>query len=230
MPADYTQQTSKPDTRFSFFTNRYTLTREMCAEAELSRIDVGLSFVAMTLLFVCVVFLSSVPDLLPSVPDAVYDYFSAPSAGTILELSGAVGITFVSPAVAILCLMKAFPKLVGEKRFQEQLRFLPSAARTLSFCEDHVTAEGGLRKKLPYRKLRRIGRTRNLYLLYFTEKRILPVDRHGFRKGEQREFLTFLQKRRTWRSRVYDVIRHIPPVLCFLFYAYMIWLELFVSG
>ena len=226
MSTNPVQQTSKTDTRFSFFTNRYTLTREMCAEAELSRIDIGLFCVSMTLLSVFIVFLSSVPDLLPSIPDAAYSFFSSPSPGTILELSGAVGITFVSPVIAILCLLKAFPHLVGEKRFQEQLKFIPSACRTLSFYEECVIVEGGLRKKLPYGELRRVGKTRNLYLLYFTEKRILPVDRHGFRKGELREFRAFLAKRRTWKSRCHGVLRLIPPTIYFLLFVYILWAEL----
>lgn len=213
---------SKMNTRYSHFTNEYTLTKEMCAELELSRIDIGIIFVSMTFIFTFMVILSS-SDILPAIPDVAYAFFSSPSAGTILELSGVVGITFVPSVVAIWCLIKAFPKLVGEKQFKEHMKLVPSVNRTVSFYDTYVTVEGKFSKKLPYEELRRIGETRNYYILYFTERRILPVDKSGFRKGSLKELKAFLKEHRTWKSKVFGVMRYAPLAVLFVFFGYMLW-------
>lgn len=210
-------------TTYSYFTNEYTLTKEMCAEAELSRIDIGLSYVCMTAVFVLLVFLSSVPEILPSLPDAARAYFASPSTGTILQFSGVAGITFVSPVVVIFCFLKIFPKLVGEKRFNEHMKLVPSANRTLSFYEDYITVQGKFSKKLPYRELKRTGETRHLYLLYFTEKRILIVDKNRFRKGNLKDLKQFIRERRTKKSKIYGVVRCLPLVLLFFLFCFCLW-------
>ena len=38
---------AEADTQYSYFTNKYTLTKEMCAELEASRIDIGLLFIGV---------------------------------------------------------------------------------------------------------------------------------------------------------------------------------------
>lgn len=211
-----TMQTPKELNKvYSYFTNKYVLTKEMCAEAELSRIDIGLAYGCFMAVFVFAVFLSSVSAI--SLSDAAHAYFAAPSASTILQFSGIAGITFVSPVVAFLCFLQIFPKLVGEKQFKEHMKLVPSADRTLSFYEDHVTVEGKFSKKLPYKELRRTGATRHLYLLYFTDKRILIVDKSGFRKGSLQELKHFIKKHRTPKSKLYGIIRWLPfVILCVL--------------
>lgn len=213
------------NTQYSYFTNEYTLTKEMCAELEPSRIDLGFIFVGMTIIFMFMVLLPSVSDMIPAIPDAAHAFFSTPSVGTILEFSGVTGITFVPPLVAIWCLIKAFPKLVGEKQFKEHMKLVPGVNRTVSFYDTHVTVKGKFSKKLPYKELRRIGETRNYYILYFTEKIILPVDKAGFRKGNLKELKEFLRERRTWKSKVFGVARYLPSVILFVFYCYMLWTE-----
>ena len=98
---------------YSSFTNQYVLTKEMCAEAELSRIDIGIAYICITFLFVFLVLLQSASETAFSLQNAVENYFAAPSASTILQLSGAAGITFVSPVVVVIAFLKVFPKLVG---------------------------------------------------------------------------------------------------------------------
>ena len=208
---------------YSYITNKYTLTKEMCAELELSRIDTGIIFVSMTFTFVFMVLLSSASDIFPSLPDAAHAYFSSPSVGTILEFSGAAGITFVPPVVAIWCIIKAFPKLVGEKQFKEHMKLVPGINRTASFYDTYVIIEGKFSKKLPYKELRRIGETRNYYILYFKENIILPVDKTGFCKGSLKELKAFLKERRTWKSRIFGVVRYFPLAVLFVFFCYMLW-------
>ena len=206
------------NTTYSSFTNEYVLTKEMCAESELSRLDIGIAYVCMTFLFVFFVFLQSLPETIFSIPDAAQAYFSSPSAGTILQLSGAAGITFVSPVVVIIALLKVFPKLVGEKQFKEHMKLIPSATRRIEFYEDYVMVEGKFHKKLPYSELKRTGETRHLYLLYFTDRRILLLDKAGFRKGNLRELKSFLKKRKTTKARLYGAVRLFPLLLVLLLF------------
>lgn len=214
---------SEMNKRYSYITNEYTLTKEMCAEIERSRIDIGIIYVGMTLIFVFMVFLTSVSDSIPSILDALYDCFASPSAGTILELSGVTGITFLPPVFAVWWLWKAFPRLVGEKQYKEHMKLVPSANRTVSFYDTHVTVEGKFSKKLPYKELKRTGETRNYYILYFTEKRILPVDKGGFHKGNLKELKAFLKERRTLKSRIYGIVRYLPVAAVFLLFSYLLW-------
>lgn len=216
---------SEMNTHYSFFTNKYTLTKEMCAELEVVRLDVGFLYVGITLWFVLIVCLSSASDIVPSFSDAVYGYFSNPSVGTILEFSGVTGITFVPPVVAVICLIKVFPKLVGEKQFKEHMKLVPSAERTLSFYDEHVILQGKFSRKLPYRELKRVGQTKHYYILFFTEKRIVPVDKNGFRKGNLKELKVFLRKKRTWKSKIYGVVRYVPLVVLFAFFCYLLWMQ-----
>ena len=62
--------------KYSFFDNEYLLTKEMCAEAEISRIDTGL--IIAWILFTFMLFM-----MMPFAPAMINDYFSAPSMGTI---------------------------------------------------------------------------------------------------------------------------------------------------
>lgn len=213
----------EPDTSCSHFTNEYTLTKEMCAEAEISRIDLGAAYVGMTAAFVFLVFLFSASGNFLSISDAIREYFTYPSVETVLQLSGPVGITFVSPLIAVFCFIKVFPKLVGDKQFKEHMKLVPSANRTLSFYENHVTVQGNFSKKLPYRELRRTGETRHLYILYFTEKRILLVDKNRFRKGNLKELKQFIKKHRTMKSRLFGVVRWFPVIILGLFFIFSLW-------
>lgn len=210
---------------YSSFTNQYVLTKEMCAEAELSRIDIGIAYICITFLFVFLVLLQSASETAFSLQNAVENYFAAPSASTILQLSGAAGITFVSPVVAVIAFLKVFPKLVGEKQFKEHMKLVPGTNRKIDFYEDHVVVAGKFRKELPYRELKRTGETRRLYLLYFTDRRILILDKAGFRKGNLRDLKSFLKKRRSTSSRLYGIARLLPVFLIFLLFCAILLLE-----
>lgn len=210
---------------YSSFTNQYVLTKEMCAEAELSRIDIGIAYICITFLFVFIVLLQSASETAFSLQNAVENYFAAPSASTILQLSGAAGITFVSPVVAVIAFLKVFPKLVGEKQFKEHMKLVPGTNRNIDFYEDHVVVAGKFRKELPYRELKRTGETRHLYLLYFTDRRILILDKAGFRKGNLRDLKSFLKKRRSTSSRLYGIARLLPVLLIFLLFCAILLLE-----
>lgn len=63
---------------YSYFTNEYTLTKEMCAETEHSGVN------------------------------TIYPFAS------------------ISITAAAILMIKSFPQLVGDKRYDEQLKFLPS--------------------------------------------------------------------------------------------------------
>lgn len=213
------------NTLYSSFTNEYVLTKEMCAEAELSRLDIGIAYICMTFLFVFYICLQSTSEILFSFSDAMQAYFSAPSAGTILQLSGAAGITFVSPIVVIIALLKVFPKLVGEKQFKEHMKLIPSANRRIDFYEDHVMVEGKFHKKFPYSELKRTGETRHLYILYFTEHRILLLDKAGFRKGNLKDLKSFLKKRQNIKSKLYKTVRLLALLLILLLFCTILLLE-----
>lgn len=202
--------------RYSFFTNEYLLTEKMCAEAERSRIDVGL--VIAWLLLTLMLFM-----MMPSVPSMIYDYFSSPSLGTIFSLSGGVGITILPSFAVILLIAKAFPQKAGAKRFQEQLKLVPGEKRNLSFYDEYVEVTGKFRKKLPYAELKRTGETKNLYILYFKEKRILFVPKSSFHKGTLMELKSFIKKHRTVTSKLYGFIRWLPAVFFLILCCYAVW-------
>lgn len=204
-----------PD-NYSFFDNEYLLTEEMCAEAEISRIDTGL--IIAWLLFTFMLF-----AIMPSAPDMLYDYFSSPSLGTIFSLSGGLGITILPSFVAVILIIKIFPKKAGAKRFQEQLQLVPGAKRNIFFYNEYVEVTGKFRKKLFYTELKRTGETRNLYILYFKEKRIVFIPKANFHKGTLSELKSFIRKRRTWRSKLYGIIRWLPVLYFMLLCGYAIW-------
>ena len=207
---------SSNTTAYSFFSNTYILTEEICAEAEISRIDTGIAIIWMLLMFF-------VYAMFPALPSMVDNYFSSPSLSTVIELSGGIGIQIISPIVAVVCLIKAFPKLVGAKRFQEQLTLVPSKNRTLEFYDEYVEITGKLKQKFPYKELKRIGETKNLYILYFKQKRILFVHKSGFHKGTLRDLKQFIRERRTWSSKVYGIIRYLPVLLYLILFSFAIW-------
>ncbi|MDE6816971.1 MAG: YcxB family protein, partial [Lachnospiraceae bacterium] len=72
--------------------------------------------------------------------------------------------------------------------------------------------KGKFSKKIPYRKLMRTGETRNLYLLFFTEKRIVILHKAGFCKGTLPELKAFVRKRRTLHSKLYGLLRWLPVI------------------
>lgn len=209
---------------YSYFTNEYTLTEDMCAETETSRMDLGIACVFVAAAAILAANLWPSLELIPEIPGLLYEYFSSPSSSDILQLSGFnMALPFVS-IPAFLCaavfLIKSFPRLVGEKRFGEQLQFLPSPNRQINFYDQYVEATGKFHKKLLYNELKRTGETRSLYLLFFTERRIVILHKAGFCKGTLPELKAFISKRRTLRSRLYGILRWLPVVLAL---ALMLW-------
>lgn len=215
--------------RYSFFTNEYILTKEICAEAERSRVDILIEYGVAVATAVLLVFFMSIPENFPGIADRIYGYFSSPSAGTILELSG-VGITvFGFPAAVIVgfgMLIRFFPHMVGEKRLEEQLKFVPSANRRVDFYDQYVEVKGKFSKKLPYAELKRTGETRNLYLLFFTERRMLILHKSGFRKGRLPDVKSFIAKRRTVKSKVFGVVRHLPVIYVSVVFLVAFWQDM----
>lgn len=161
--------------------------------------------------------------MMPFAPAMINDYFSAPSMGTILSLSGGVGITILPSFAAVILLIRVFPQKAGEKRFQEQLQLVPSEKRRLCFYNEYVEVTGKFRKKLSYTELKRTGETRNLYLLYFKDNKIVYVPKDKFRKGTLRELKSFISRRRTWGSKCYGVIRWLPVLFFLLVCCRGIW-------
>lgn len=214
---------------YSYFTNEYTLTEEMCAEMETSRMDLGIACVFIIAAAIIPANLLSFFRLLPDIPGQLYEYFSSPSSTDILELSGFRSALPLPSGLALLCvtipLAKSFPRLVGEKRFGEQLQFLPSPNRQINFYDEYIEAAGKFHKKLPYQELMRTGETRRLYLLFFTERRILILPKDRFLKGTLPELKDFIRERRTFKSKFYGVIRYLPVVLVFLLFLTIFWTE-----
>ena len=104
---------------YSYFTNEYTLTEDMCAETETSRMDLGIACVFVAAAAILAANLWPSLELIPEIPGLLYEYFSSPSSSDILQLSGFnMALPFVS-IPAFLCaavfLIKSFPRLVGEK-------------------------------------------------------------------------------------------------------------------
>lgn len=220
--------TADPKSLYSFFTNEYTLTMEICAEAEISRIDTGIAYVLTISAAMMIAFFRPLLSLVPQIPGLLYAYFSSPSPGTILELSGFNGLLpFVSVSItgAAILMIKAFPQLVGEKRLEEQLKFLPSPNRQVNFYDQYIEVKGKFHKNLPYKELKRTGETRSLYLLYFTEKRVLILPKNRFYKGSLPELKPFIREHRTLKSKLYGAIRWLPVVFVFLLFLILFWTE-----
>ena len=214
----------EPKSRYSYFTSEYTLTKEMCAEMEISRIDMGIAYILTIAAAMMIAFFRPLIELIPEIPYFLYDYFSSPSPGTILELSGFNGVLpglSISLFGATILMVKAFPQLVGDKRFGEQMQFLPSPNRKINFYDQYVEAEGKFHQKLPYKELKRTGETRSLYLLFFTEKRILILPKTAFRKGSLPELKDFIKEHRTVKSKIYGIVRWLPVVLVFLLFVFV---------
>lgn len=214
---------------YSYFTNEYVLTQEMCAEAERSRIDVGLLCVVATLTGVLFLYLLSIPEFLNVLQNRVGDIVLLPSDGTVLQMSGVNAQVISGPVIyiiAMVMLIKFFPKMVGEKRLKEQLTLVPSVNRRIDFYEQHVRVEGKLSRNLPYSELKRTGETRNLYILYFRHKKILILHKAGFRKGRLPDVKEFIRKRRTFCSRLYGVIRYVPIAVYVFLFVFAIWEEI----
>lgn len=213
---------------YSYFTNEYTLTKEMCAETELSRIDVGIAYVLTVAAAMMLAFFRPFLELIPEIPDLLYAYFSSPSPGTILELSGVNAIypfASISITAAAILMIKSFPQLVGDKRYGEQLKFLPSPIRQINFYDQYVDVKGKFSQKIPYKELKRTGETRGLYLLFFTEKRVLILPKDRFLKGTLPDLKNFIRERRTSKSKFYGVIRWLPVVWVFLLFLTIFWTE-----
>ncbi len=213
---------------YSFFTNEYVLSKEMCAEMETARLDVGIAFELTVAAAMMIAFFRPLLEIIPEIPALLYDYFSSPSPGTVLELSGfnlALPGVSVSLIGAVILLIRSFPALVGDKRFNEQLHFVPSVNRSVNFYDKYVEVKGKFSKKLPYKELKRTGETRSLYLLFFTERRIVLVPKSGFRKGSLAELKPFIRKRRTLKSKIYGKIRYLPVLLTLLLFTSIFWWE-----
>lgn len=214
---------------YSVFSNEYVLTKELCGEAEVSRIDVGLLYILSVVAAVVVLCFQDISGTAGGIGNMLHAYFSSPSADTVLELSG-VGAMMIGTPLGLLgagfALYKSFPKLVGEKRFQEQISFVPSAKRRVEFYDEYVEVRGKFSRKLPYKELRRIGETRNLYLLYFTDKRIVFLHKAGFCKGRLADLKSFLRERRTRGSKIYGVIRYLPVICVMALFTWIIWMEM----
>lgn len=214
---------------YSYFTNEYTLTEDMCAETETSRMDLGIACVFVAAAAILAANLWPSLELIPEIPGLLYEYFSSPSSSDILQLSGFnMALPFVS-IPAFLCaavfLIKSFPRLVGEKRFGEQLQFLPSPKRQINFYDQYVEATGKFHKKLLYNELKRTGETHSLYLLFFTERRILILPKSRFCKGTLAELKIFIRQRRTLKSKIYGILRWLPVILFFLLFLNAFWRE-----
>lgn len=133
-----------------------------------------------------------------------------------------VSLAFLGAAVLMI---KSFPRLVGEKRFKEQLKLVPSEKRCVNFYDQYVEIKGKFSKKIPYRELMRTGQTRSLYLLFFTERRILILPKSRFCKGTLAELKIFIRQRRTLKSKIYGILRWLPVVLFFLLFLNAFWRE-----
>lgn len=208
----------KQTTACSFFTNKYRLTTEMCGESELSRTDLGIMIgLILMVTLLCVAF--------PAFPDTIRAYFAEPSAGTILSLSGIAGITILPPVAALFALAMVFPKLVGEKRFQEQISFVPGENRTVDFYDQYVKIQGTFSKKLFYKDLKRTGQTRNLYLMFFRDRQMLIIPKSGFCKGSLKELKSFIKKHKTVGSRIYGILRYLPVLAYLLIMVFVLLAE-----
>ncbi|NBJ91768.1 YcxB family protein [Parablautia muri] len=125
----------------------------------------------------------------------------------------------------MILLIKSFPQLVGDKRFKERMLFAPSAKRSINFYDEYVEVKGKFSQKLPYKELKRTGQTRSLYLLFFTERRIVILHKAGFRKGTLAELKEFIKEHRPFQSKIYGIIRYLPAVMAFVLFVSIFWSE-----
>ena len=65
---------------YSYFTNEYTLTEDMCAETETSRMDLGIACVFVAAAAILAANLWPSLELIPEIPGLLYEYFSSPSS------------------------------------------------------------------------------------------------------------------------------------------------------
>lgn len=218
-----TPANADPKTLYSFFTNEYTLTKEICAETEPSRLDIGIALIIVAGAAIPLACILDLLSRLPEIPALLHAYFSSSSSTVVYNSQGG---TYAMPGVSLaflgaaVLMIKSFPRLVGEKRFKEQLKLVPSEKRCVNFYDQYVEIRGKFSKKIPYRELMRTGQTRSLYLLFFTERRIVILHKAGFCKGTLPELKAFISKRRTLRSRLYGILRWLPVVLAL---ALMLW-------
>lgn len=213
---------------YSFFTNEYTLTKEICAETEPSRLDTGIACGITVATAMLLASLWPFLAMLPRIPALLHAYFSSSASSVVWDQTGvnyAMPGFSVSILGAILLLVKSFPRLVGEKRFKEQLSLVPSEKRCVNFYDQYVEVKGRFSRKIPYKELKRTGETRSLYLLFFTEKRIVILHKSGFRKGSLAELKAFIRKRRAFRSRLYGILRWLPVVCVFVLFLWIFWSE-----
>lgn len=63
---------------YSYFTNEYTLTEDMCAETETSRMDLGIACVFVAAAAILAANLWPSLELIPEIPGLLYEYFSSP--------------------------------------------------------------------------------------------------------------------------------------------------------
>lgn len=204
-----------PNAPCSFFTNEYTLTKEICAQTEPSRLDIGIAFLIVAGASIPIAYILIFLSRLSEITALLHAYFSSSSSTVVFNPSGGIyaapGISLVFAGAAIL-MIKSFPRLVGEKRFKEQLKLVPSEKRCVNFYDQYVEIKGKFSKKIPYKELMRTGETRNLYLLFFTEKRIVILHKAGFCKGTLPELKAFVRKRRTLHSKLYGLLRWLPVI------------------
>lgn len=213
---------------YSFFTNEYTLTKALCAETEPSRLDTGIAYCVTVAAAMLLASLRPFLAMLPRIPDLLHAYFSSSSSTVVWDRTGvnyAMPGFSVSILAAILLLVKSLPRLVGEKRYREQMKLVPSEKRSVNFYDQYVEIKGKFSKKIPYRELKRTGETRNLYLLFFTEKRIVILHKSGFCKGSLAELKAFIRKRRTLKSRLYGILRWVPAAFVFALFLWIFWSE-----
>lgn len=213
---------------YSFFTNEYTLTKELCAETEPCRLDTGIAYCITVAAAMLLASLKPFLSMLPRIPALLHAYFSSSSSAVVWDQTG---VNYAMPGfslsilAAILLLVKSLPRLVGEKRYKEQMKLVPSEKRNVNFYDQYVEVKGKFSKKIPYRELKRTGETRSLYLLFFTERRIVILHKSGFRKGSLSELKAFIRKRRTIKSKLYGILRWAPAALVFVLFLLIFWSE-----
>lgn len=223
-----TPANADPKTLYSFFTNEYTLTKEICAETEPSRLDIGIALIIVAGAAIPLACILDLLSRLPEIPALLHAYFSSSSSTVVYNSQGGIyampGVSLAFLGAAVL-MIKSFPRLVGEKRFKEQLKLVPSEKRCVNFYDQYVEIKGKFSKKIPYRELMRTGQTRSLYLLFFTERRILILPKSRFCKGTLAELKIFIRQRRTLKSKIYGILRWLPVILFFLLFLNAFWRE-----
>lgn len=93
---------------YSYFTNECVLTEELCAEAERSRIDVGLLCAVATLTGALCIYLLSVTENLYALESRMGSVVLSPSNGTVLQMSGVNAQIISGPVIYIVALVMLF--------------------------------------------------------------------------------------------------------------------------